>query len=126
MEDSGEKSSGDSVLELIFCWQSVKVVLKTKYSAIWGPRSKRWQRSTLNLFLYSLDTGQGCHKKRSQSQVTNANTVQQVQVTTFMLVVEPCITATLGTTIPEDHSFKFTVRPKNDFHPSALRRYYLG
>ena len=109
MEDSGEKSSGDSVLELIFCWQSVKVVLKTKYSAIWGPRSKRWQRSTLDLFLYSLDTGQVCHKKGSQSQVTNANAVQQVQVTTLMLVVEPCITATLGTTIPEDHIFTFNV-----------------
>ena len=109
MEDCGEKSSGDSVLELIFCWQSVKVVLKPKHPTVWGPRSKRWQSSTLDLFLYSLDTGQGCHKNCSQSQVTNANTVQQVQVTTFMLVVEPCITATLGTTIPKDHSFTFNV-----------------
>ena len=115
MEDCGEKSSGDSVLELIFCWQSVKVVLKTKHPAVGGPRSKRWQSSTLDLFLYSLDTGQGCHKNCSQSQVTNANTVQQVQVTTFMLVVEPCITATLGTTIPGDHISNSTLGHLNSF-----------
>ena len=65
MEDCGEKSSGDSVLELIFCWQSVKVVLKTKHPAVGGPGSKRWQSSTLDLFLYSLDVGQGCHKNCS-------------------------------------------------------------
>ena len=43
-----------------------------------------------------------------------------------MLVVEPCITATFGTTVPEDHSFAFNVGPKKNFHPSKLRHYYLG
>ena len=104
VQHSGEKSCSDSVLELVFGREPVEVVLKAEHSAVWRSRSKRGQCPTLDLFLQSLDGGQGGHEQGAEGQVPNSNTVEQVQLAAFMLVMQPCINATLSTAVPECRS----------------------
>ena len=87
MQHSGEKCCSDCILELVFNWEPVKMVLKAEHSGVWSSRGERGQSPTLDLLLQGLDGGQGCHEQSAEGQVPNSNAMEQIQLATFVLVM---------------------------------------
>ena len=69
------------------------MVLEAEHPAVRRSSGESGQGPTLDLFLQSLGSGQGGHQQRAEGQVANSNAVEQVQLATFMLMMQPGVSA---------------------------------